>query len=181
MPSRDRSSRRGARSAESSSRITLLSAGALLFVAAQTGFVDGPRVLSNMALDRWVPSRFVSLSERLVTRERSCIGRNLRRLRGPRDGRGGAYPGSPLQHQRVPYLLPLPTLDVPGRDPPEAGRQAVERGTLHQHAGIPRHRIAARRHGGRRNSWRAGGRRCSPRGFSASPVPRSAATTPVRR
>jgi len=47
--------------------ITLLSAGALLFVAAQTGFVDGPRVLSNMALDRWVPSRFASLSERLVT------------------------------------------------------------------------------------------------------------------
>ena len=47
--------------------ITLLSAGALLFVAAQTGFVDGPRVLSNMALDRWVPSRFGSLSERLVT------------------------------------------------------------------------------------------------------------------
>jgi amino acid transporter len=47
--------------------ITLLSAGALLFVAAQTGFVDGPRVLSYMALDRWVPSRFGSLSERLVT------------------------------------------------------------------------------------------------------------------
>src|SRR5262249_47672800 len=33
----------------------------------QTGFVDGPRVLSNMALDRWVPSRFSSLSERLVS------------------------------------------------------------------------------------------------------------------
>ncbi len=47
--------------------ITLLSSGALLFVAAQTGFVDGPRVLSNMALDRWVPSRFSSLSERLVS------------------------------------------------------------------------------------------------------------------
>ena len=47
--------------------VTLLSAGALLFVAAQAGFVDGPRVLSNMALDRWVPSRFSSLSERLVT------------------------------------------------------------------------------------------------------------------
>src|SRR5262249_42261681 len=47
--------------------VTLLSSGALLFVAAQTGFVDGPRVLSNMALDRWVPSRFSSLSERLVS------------------------------------------------------------------------------------------------------------------
>lgn len=47
--------------------ITLLSSAGLLFVAAQAGFADGPRVLSNMALDRWVPSRFASLSERLVT------------------------------------------------------------------------------------------------------------------
>ena len=47
--------------------ITLLSAGALLFVAAQTGFLGGPRVLVYMAFDRWVPSRFSSLSERLVT------------------------------------------------------------------------------------------------------------------
>jgi hypothetical protein len=39
----------------------------LLFVAAQAGFLDGPRVLSNMALDRWVPARFASLSDRLVT------------------------------------------------------------------------------------------------------------------
>jgi amino acid transporter len=47
--------------------IALLSAMALLFVAAQTGFLDGPRVLSNMALDRWFPGRFASLSDRLVT------------------------------------------------------------------------------------------------------------------
>ena len=47
--------------------VTLLSAGALLFVAAQTGFLGGPRVLVYMALDRWVPTRFSSLSERLVT------------------------------------------------------------------------------------------------------------------
>jgi amino acid transporter len=47
--------------------ITLLSETAILFVAAQTGFLDGPRVLANMALDRWVPSRFASLSNRLVT------------------------------------------------------------------------------------------------------------------
>ncbi len=44
--------------------ITLLSEAALLFVAAQTGFLDGPRVLSNMALDRWVPTKFSSLSDR---------------------------------------------------------------------------------------------------------------------
>jgi amino acid transporter len=46
---------------------TLISAGALLFVAAQTGFLGGPRVLVYMALDRWVPSRFANLSERLVS------------------------------------------------------------------------------------------------------------------
>jgi hypothetical protein len=38
---------------------------ALLFVAAQAGFIDGPRVMSNMAADRWLPSRFASLSDRL--------------------------------------------------------------------------------------------------------------------
>ncbi len=47
--------------------LTLISEAVLLFVASQTGFLDGPRVLSNMALDRWVPSRFSVLSDRLVT------------------------------------------------------------------------------------------------------------------
>jgi amino acid transporter len=47
--------------------VLLMSAGALLFVAAQTGFLGGPRVLVYMALDRWVPSRFANLSERLVS------------------------------------------------------------------------------------------------------------------
>lgn len=46
---------------------TLVSEAGLLFVAAQTGFLDGPRVLANMALDRWVPTRFATLSDRLVT------------------------------------------------------------------------------------------------------------------
>ncbi|MBI3273251.1 MAG: APC family permease [Planctomycetes bacterium] len=46
---------------------TLVSEGALLVVAAQAGFVDGPRVLANMALDSWVPRRFAALSERLTT------------------------------------------------------------------------------------------------------------------
>jgi amino acid transporter len=46
---------------------TLLSEGALLFVAAQTGFVAGPRTLASMAVDQWVPKRFAHLSERLVT------------------------------------------------------------------------------------------------------------------
>jgi amino acid transporter len=47
--------------------ITLVSEATLLFVAAQTGFLDGPRVLANMALDQWFPTRFAMLSNRLVT------------------------------------------------------------------------------------------------------------------
>src|ERR1700687_4120236 len=47
----------------------LLTEGALLFVAAQTGFVDGPRVLATMASDRWLPRRFSNLSARLVTQD----------------------------------------------------------------------------------------------------------------
>jgi amino acid transporter len=47
--------------------LTLLSEGALLFVAAQTGFLAGPSTLAAMALDGWVPKRFAHLSERLVT------------------------------------------------------------------------------------------------------------------
>lgn len=46
---------------------TLVSEAGLLFVAAQTGFIDGPRVLANMALDRWVPTKFATLSDRFVT------------------------------------------------------------------------------------------------------------------
>ncbi len=47
--------------------ITLASEAALLFVAAQAGFLDGPRVLANMALDRWFPGRFAMFSDRFVT------------------------------------------------------------------------------------------------------------------
>ena len=46
--------------------LTLLSEGMLLFIAAQTGFIDGPNVLSNMAVDSWMPHRFANLSHRLV-------------------------------------------------------------------------------------------------------------------
>lgn len=47
--------------------VTLVSEAAILFVAAQTGFLDGPRVMANMALDRWIPTRFAMLSDRFVT------------------------------------------------------------------------------------------------------------------
>lgn len=46
--------------------VTILSEGALLIVGAQAGFVDGPRVMANMATDSWLPRRFAALSERLT-------------------------------------------------------------------------------------------------------------------
>lgn len=47
--------------------ILLLFEAGLLFVAANTGFLGGPAVLANMAVDSWVPRRFSLLSSRLVT------------------------------------------------------------------------------------------------------------------
>ncbi len=47
--------------------VTLISEALLLFTAAQTGFLGGPKILSNMALDRWFPSQFAMLSDRLVS------------------------------------------------------------------------------------------------------------------
>lgn len=46
----------------------LFSEAMLLVVAAQAGFIDGPRVLGNMAVDSWMPHHFAALSERLTTR-----------------------------------------------------------------------------------------------------------------
>ncbi len=47
--------------------ITIASEAVLLLVAAQTGFIDGPRVMANMARDSWLPRRFAALSDRLTT------------------------------------------------------------------------------------------------------------------
>jgi hypothetical protein len=46
--------------------LTLVSEALLLFVAAQAGFLDGPRVMANMAVDSWAPHRFAQLSDRLT-------------------------------------------------------------------------------------------------------------------
>ncbi|MGZ5479979.1 MAG: APC family permease [Candidatus Aminicenantales bacterium] len=48
------------------SLVTIFTEGAILLVAAQAGFVDGPRVMANMAVDYWFPHRFASLSDRLT-------------------------------------------------------------------------------------------------------------------
>jgi hypothetical protein len=47
--------------------VVLVFEAGLLFVAANTGFLGGPAVLSNMAADSWVPHKFRYLSTRLVT------------------------------------------------------------------------------------------------------------------
>jgi len=47
--------------------LTLAAEAGLLFVAAQAGFIDGPRVMANMARDSWLPHSFAQLSDRLTT------------------------------------------------------------------------------------------------------------------
>ncbi|MHB2025514.1 MAG: APC family permease [Elusimicrobiota bacterium] len=49
--------------------LTLFSEAALLVIAAQTGFVDGPRIMANMAHDSWMPHRFGTLSDRLTVQD----------------------------------------------------------------------------------------------------------------
>ena len=46
--------------------VALLSEALLLIVAGQTGFIDGPRVMANMAVDSYMPHRFSQLSDRLT-------------------------------------------------------------------------------------------------------------------
>src|SRR5205814_7500166 len=49
--------------------ITILAEATLLLVAAQAGFIGGPKCLANMAHDSWVPHWFGSLSERLTSQK----------------------------------------------------------------------------------------------------------------
>lgn len=49
--------------------ITIISEGALLMVGAQAGFIGGPRIMGNMAIDLWFPRRFAALSERLTMQD----------------------------------------------------------------------------------------------------------------
>jgi amino acid transporter len=47
--------------------VTVLAEATLLVVAAQAGFIGGPKCLATMAHDSWVPHWFGSLSERLAS------------------------------------------------------------------------------------------------------------------
>ncbi len=48
--------------------LALICAAGLLLTAGNTGFIAGPNVLAAMAVDRWMPHMFSSLSNRLVTK-----------------------------------------------------------------------------------------------------------------
>lgn len=48
--------------------LALVCAAGLLLTAGNTGFIAGPNVLAAMAVDRWMPHMFSSLSNRLVTK-----------------------------------------------------------------------------------------------------------------
>src|SRR5205814_9366497 len=45
---------------------TIFSEAFLLFVAAQAGFIAGPRVMANLAHDSYLPHRLSALSEQLT-------------------------------------------------------------------------------------------------------------------
>jgi len=47
-------------------KLTMISEATLLIIAAQAGFIDGPRVLASMAVDSWVPRWFSRLSDSLT-------------------------------------------------------------------------------------------------------------------
>lgn len=48
--------------------VAMICATGLLLTAGNTGFIAGPNVLASMAVDRWMPHTFSSLSNRLVTK-----------------------------------------------------------------------------------------------------------------
>ncbi len=78
--------------------VTLLSEALLLFVAAQAGFIDGPRVMANMAVDSWLPHRFAQLSDRLTMQNGVLLmgGASLAAL---------IYTGGSVEHLVVMYSI----------------------------------------------------------------------------
>ena len=99
--------------ARSSSSITLVSEGALLFVAAQAGFVDGPRVMANMALDQWMPHRMAALSEQLTMHNGVYLMAARGRARAGLHRRHRRRARRHVQHQRVHHVHAVERRDDP--------------------------------------------------------------------
>ncbi len=78
--------------------VTLLSEAMLLFVAAQAGFIDGPRVMANMATDSYLPHRMSQISERLTMQNGTMLmgGASLAAL---------LYTGGSVTHLVVMYSI----------------------------------------------------------------------------
>ena len=93
--------------------VVLGSETALLFIAAQTGIIDGPQVLSNMALDYYVPQA-LRAPLRAAGDE---VRRGLHGRHGAADAvhlrRVGQVPRHHVLNQRVPDLHPLAVRDDP--------------------------------------------------------------------
>jgi amino acid transporter len=118
--------------------VTLLSEAVLLFVAAQTGFLDGPRVLANMALDRWFPTKFAMLSDRLVSQKGILLmgGTGLVTMAY---GGVGQVPRCAVQHQRVHHLLPVAARHGPPLVAGPRQRGPLGEKALHQRCGHDAH------------------------------------------
>jgi hypothetical protein len=94
---------------------TLVAEGALLIVAAQAGFVGGPRVLANMAVDSWMPRRFAALSERLTTANGIAImgAASLAALLfAYLDAQGPVANGQVSNHNTIDVLLVMYSINV---------------------------------------------------------------------
>ena len=111
--------------------LTLFSEAALLVVAAQAGFLDGPRVLANMAVDSWVPHRFAGALRPAHHPERHPPDGRRRPRRAALHPRRRRPPRRHVLHQRVPHLLAVhggdAALLAPAAPPATAGVAAPGR------------------------------------------------------
>ena len=75
------------------------------FVAAQAGFIDGPRVMANMAHDSWLPHRFGQLSDRLTMQDGVLLMGARRDRDAPLHGRRHHPPRHDVLDQRLRDVL----------------------------------------------------------------------------
>ena len=85
--------------------LTLGTEAGLLLFAAQTGYIGGPRVMANMALDGWVPRRFSSLSDRLTSHYGVLMVGGAADREPALHARLGRRAGDDVRDQRVRDLL----------------------------------------------------------------------------
>ncbi len=157
--------------------LALASEAGLLFIAAQAGFVDGPRVMANMAVDSWLPHRFSALSERLSMRNGVVLmGRRVGRG-APLHARRRRQARRHVLDQRVPHVLALEPRHEPVLGEAPQGAQGLVAARADPHRS--RSRCASRSSSSRasRSSPRAAGSRSSSRARSSRSASGSGAIT----